>query len=164
MDPQQLREALSDDRNCRFLLHDRHKAFSASLAEKVESWGIHVLRSPVRGPTANEQANDSSERLVASVRTTSFLSLPITCVESSASGSDITIPAVHTGPERRSKEYILYMASNFEFFEKRATEVMGHEIRHMLLLHANQLNADAMPELIALRGGYVNSANRLGHL
>jgi peptidoglycan-N-acetylglucosamine deacetylase len=26
---------------------------------------------------------------------------------------------------------------------------MGHETRQILLLHANQLNADAMPELIA---------------
>jgi transposase InsO family protein len=61
---QQLREALSDDRNCRFLLHDRHKTFSASLDEEVASWGIHVLRSPLRMPTANAHC----ERLIGTIR------------------------------------------------------------------------------------------------
>ena len=61
---QQLREALSDDRNCRFLLHDRHETFSASLEETVASWGIYVLRSPVGMPTANAHG----ERLIGSIR------------------------------------------------------------------------------------------------
>jgi transposase InsO family protein len=61
---QQLREALPDDRDCKFLLHDRHKTFSASLDEEVESWGIHVLRSPVRMPTANAHC----ERLIGTIR------------------------------------------------------------------------------------------------
>jgi hypothetical protein len=43
-----LREALPGDHDCKFLLHDRHKTFEASLDEEAESWGIHVLRSPVR--------------------------------------------------------------------------------------------------------------------
>jgi hypothetical protein len=50
---QQLREALPGDRDYKFLLHDRHKTFSTNLDEEVESWGIHVLKSPVRMPTAN---------------------------------------------------------------------------------------------------------------
>ena len=61
---QQLREALPGDQDYEFLLHDRHKTFSASLDQTVESWGIHVLRSPVRMPTANAHC----ERLIGSVR------------------------------------------------------------------------------------------------
>lgn len=61
---QQLREALPGDRDSQFLLHDRHKTFSASLDEEVESWGIHVLRSPVRMPTANAHC----ERLSGTIR------------------------------------------------------------------------------------------------
>ena len=60
----QLREALPGDDNRKFLLHDRHKTFSASLDEDVESWGIHVLRSPVRMPTANAHC----ERLIGTIR------------------------------------------------------------------------------------------------
>jgi putative transposase len=61
---QQLREALPGDQDYKFLLHDRHKTFSDSLDETVESWGIHVLRSPVRMPTANAHC----ERLIGSIR------------------------------------------------------------------------------------------------
>jgi putative transposase len=61
---QQLREALPGDQDYKFLLHDRHKTFSAGLDETVESWGIHVLRSPVRTPTANAHC----ERLIGSIR------------------------------------------------------------------------------------------------
>jgi hypothetical protein len=61
---QQLREALPDDQDYKFLLHDRHKTFSATLDETVKSWGIHVLRSPVRMPTANAHC----ERLIGSIR------------------------------------------------------------------------------------------------
>ena len=61
---QQLREALPGDDDYKFLLHDRHKTFSASLDEMVESWGIHVLRSPVRMPTANAHC----ERLIGTIR------------------------------------------------------------------------------------------------
>jgi putative transposase len=61
---QQLREALPGDEDYRFLLHDRHKTFSASLDETVESWGIRVLRSPVRMPTANAHC----ERLIGTIR------------------------------------------------------------------------------------------------
>jgi putative transposase len=64
MDVQQLREALPADRDYKFLLHDRHKSFSESLDEQIESWGIHVLRSPVRMPTANAHC----ERLIGTIR------------------------------------------------------------------------------------------------
>jgi putative transposase len=59
---QQLHEALPGD--CKFLLHDPHKTFSASLDEEVESWGIRVLRSPVRMPTVNAHC----ERLIGTIR------------------------------------------------------------------------------------------------
>ena len=52
--------------------------------------------------------------------------------------------------------YLAYMDSIFAFFEKRGVEVTGHEIRQILLIHANQLNADMMPDLLAMmrRRGY----------
>lgn len=52
--------------------------------------------------------------------------------------------------ERIRKTYLAYMESIFEFFELRSLEVTGHEIRQILLLHASQLNADTMPDLIAM--------------
>jgi peptidoglycan/xylan/chitin deacetylase (PgdA/CDA1 family) len=46
--------------------------------------------------------------------------------------------------------YLSYMESIIDFFEKRSVEVTGHEVRQILLIHASQLNADAMPDLIAM--------------
>ena len=54
---QQLWEALPGDQDYKFPLHDRHKTFSASLDETVESRGIQILRSPVRMPTAKGYAS-----------------------------------------------------------------------------------------------------------
>lgn len=58
---------------------------------------------------------------------------------------------------RRVREaYIDYMDSIFTFFEQWSKEVVGREFPQILLLHANRLNADAMPELLAMmkRRGY----------
>jgi len=58
--------------------------------------------------------------------------------------------------ERMRAEYVPYMESVVEFFEKRSVEVAGREFPQVLLIHANQLNADLMPELLAMfrRRGY----------
>jgi len=49
-----------------------------------------------------------------------------------------------------------YMESVVAFFEARAVEVVGHEFPQIFLIHANQLNADSMPDLLAMfrRRGY----------
>ena len=48
------------------------------------------------------------------------------------------------------------MESVVAFFEARSIEVVGREFPQVLLLHANQLNADLMPDLLAMfrRRGY----------
>jgi putative transposase len=61
---QQLREALPGDQEYKFLLHDRHKTFSAGLDEEVEKWNIAILKSPAHTPTANAFC----ERLIGSIR------------------------------------------------------------------------------------------------
>lgn len=72
---------------------------------------------------------------------------------------DYLYAALYTSPkhaERVRREYVPYMESVVAFFERRAVAVVGREIPQILLLHANRLNADLMPELIAMfrRRGY----------
>ena len=57
---------------------------------------------------------------------------------------------------RVRREYIPYMESVVAFFEARSVEVTGHEVSQILLIHANQLNADLMPQLLDMfrRRGY----------
>jgi peptidoglycan-N-acetylglucosamine deacetylase len=52
--------------------------------------------------------------------------------------------------------YIAYMNTIFDFFEKRSIEVVGYEMRQILLLHVNPLNADCLDDLVEMmkRRGY----------
>jgi peptidoglycan/xylan/chitin deacetylase (PgdA/CDA1 family) len=58
--------------------------------------------------------------------------------------------------DRAAQGYVPYMESVVAFFEQRSVEVFGREFPQILLIHANQLNADQMPELLAMfrRRGY----------
>jgi peptidoglycan/xylan/chitin deacetylase (PgdA/CDA1 family) len=73
--------------------------------------------------------------------------------------SDYMYAALYTRSEHRERvrtEYIPYMESVVEFFERRAVEVAGREFPQVLLIHANALNADLMPDLLDMfrRRGY----------
>ena len=73
--------------------------------------------------------------------------------------SDYQYAALYTRPEYRERvrqEYVPYMESVVAFFEARSIEVVGREFPQILLLHANELNADLVPDLLAMfrRRGY----------
>ena len=54
-----------------------------------------------------------------------------------------------------SVEYLKFADAKFEFCERVANELFGHPIVHVLLLHANELNADnfdALAGVIRNRG------------
>src|ERR1700758_552364 len=62
---QQLRDAIPSDHPYQFLIHDRDTIFSSELDAEVKStFGLRVLRTPVRAP----QANAYCERLMGRVR------------------------------------------------------------------------------------------------
>jgi len=50
--------------------------------------------------------------------------------------------------QRAKSAYVPYLESVIAFFEGRSREVAGHDFPQILLLHANQLNAECMPALI----------------
>ena len=58
--------------------------------------------------------------------------------------------------KRVADAYVPYMESVFEHFERLSTETFGREVRQVLLLHANEINADRFDELAAMlkRRGY----------
>jgi peptidoglycan-N-acetylglucosamine deacetylase len=51
---------------------------------------------------------------------------------------------------RVSEEYLKYADLAFDFSEKMAMELFGHPIKHILLLHSNELNADNFEGLVTL--------------
>jgi peptidoglycan/xylan/chitin deacetylase (PgdA/CDA1 family) len=48
------------------------------------------------------------------------------------------------------QDYVPYLSIIVQFFEQRAIEVTGHEIPQILLIHASQLNADQMPQILEM--------------
>jgi peptidoglycan/xylan/chitin deacetylase (PgdA/CDA1 family) len=67
--------------------------------------------------------------------------------------SDYQYAALYTRPqfrERVRQAYVPYMESIVAFFEARSIEVVGREFPQVLLLHANEINADLMPDLLAM--------------
>jgi peptidoglycan/xylan/chitin deacetylase (PgdA/CDA1 family) len=58
--------------------------------------------------------------------------------------------------KRVADAYVPYMESVFEHFERLSSETFGREVRQVLLLHANEINADRFDELAAMmkRRGY----------
>jgi len=74
--------------------------------------------------------------------------------------ADYMYAALYTRPEfkaRVRKEYVPYMESVVAFFETRSVEVVGREFPQILLIHASEMNADLMPDLLAMfrSRGYV---------
>ncbi len=55
------------------------------------------------------------------------------------------------------RDYIDYMRSVFDFYEKLSASFLGYEVPQTLLIHANNLNADYLDELVELikNRGYV---------
>lgn len=51
---------------------------------------------------------------------------------------------------RVRREYVPYMESLAAFFERRSVDVVGREIPQILLIHASQMNAELMPDLLAM--------------
>jgi peptidoglycan-N-acetylglucosamine deacetylase len=49
-----------------------------------------------------------------------------------------------------SEEYLKFVGLAFEYVEKTAGELFGQDIKHILLLHSNELNADNLDALLSL--------------
>ncbi|HNC45940.1 MAG TPA: polysaccharide deacetylase family protein [Acidobacteriota bacterium] len=49
-----------------------------------------------------------------------------------------------------SEAYLTYTETMFEYYEKLSQDILGRQVRHILLLHANELNADYFDELVSL--------------
>lgn len=65
--------------------------------------------------------------------------------------AEVYARAKHQGDENLMKRiadaYLPYMETMFDFFEKLSVDVLGYEVKQVLLLHANELNADHFDDL-----------------
>lgn len=79
---------------------------------------------------------------------------PVTIENSDWMFNALYTPAKLTGNKQElksvSKAYLTYTETMFEYYEKLSQDVLGRQVRHILLLHANELNADYFDELVVL--------------
>lgn len=52
--------------------------------------------------------------------------------------------------QKIATDYLVYMEKIFTFYEKLSSEFLGYELPQTLLIHANNLNADYLDELIGM--------------
>lgn len=50
---------------------------------------------------------------------------------------------------RLRREHVPYMLAKVAYFERQSRDLLGREIAQVWLLHANELNAEVLPELVA---------------
>lgn len=85
---------------------------------------------------------------------------PVTIDNADYVFADVYFKAKKRGDAETAKRvadaYVPYMETVFEHFERLAAETFGREIKHVHLLHANEINADRFDELAAMlkRRGY----------
>jgi peptidoglycan-N-acetylglucosamine deacetylase len=112
---------------------------------------LRYFRSPMlwTGPTPA-----AKERLELFLKSHRYEQSPVTIDNSDWIFANVYSRALRRGDsaitERAIEEYIPYMESVLEFFERRSVEVLGREFPQILLLHANTLNADAGARLLTM--------------
>ncbi len=58
--------------------------------------------------------------------------------------------------EKTARAYLEFTEQMFEFFESASRQILGYDMKHTLLLHANEINADYMDEMVdmMIKRGY----------
>ncbi len=85
---------------------------------------------------------------------------PVTLDNSDYIFASVYATALQHGDRKKADsiraEYISYMQSIVDFFDRRAVEVLGRRLPQILLIHTSELNRDAMPVLLDMfrKSGY----------
>jgi peptidoglycan/xylan/chitin deacetylase (PgdA/CDA1 family) len=128
-----------------------------ALLTKLTGKKPRYFRSPMLHTGADAATKDGLERFL---RENGYEQSPVTYDNSDWMFAWAYARALDTGDKAKARrardEYLPYLDSVIAFFEQRSVEVVGREFPQVMLLHANRLNADMMPELLAMfrRRGY----------
>lgn len=125
------------------------------LAERRMS--LRYFRHPFLNTGPNLEVKRAFERFLAERR---YQIAPVTHDNDEWIFAQLYSDALHRGDaamaQRIADAYVPYMEERFEFYEQFSRALFGREIPQVLLLHANQLNADRFDELARMmeRRGY----------
>ena len=112
---------------------------------------LRFFRHPVLQTGPDLDTKKEFERFLAG---RGYTIAPVTIDNQDFIYAEIYARAKRRGDERLMKrvadDYIPYMERMFEFFEKLSVDVVGYEVKQVLLLHANELNADYFNQLVRM--------------
>ena len=112
---------------------------------------LRYFRSPMLQTGSTPEAKHRLERFLAE---RGYQQAPVTFDNNDYMFAFVYSLALERGEQdlaRRVQDaYIPYMESVIEFFEERSVEVVGRGFPQVLLLHANHLNAEMAPKLLAM--------------
>ena len=118
---------------------------------------IEFFRSPMLQTGVTPEVKDRLERFLEQRH---WRQAPVTFDNSDWMFANVYAAARNRGDaatlKRVREEYVPYLESTIAFFEKRGPEIAGHVFPQILLLHANDLNADMLPDVLDMlrRRGY----------
>jgi peptidoglycan/xylan/chitin deacetylase (PgdA/CDA1 family) len=118
---------------------------------------LHYFRHPFLFTGTTPEYKEGLAKFLAS---RGYTVAPVTLDNADYVFADVYFKAKKRGDAETAKRvadaYVPYMETIFDFFERLSTETFGREVRHVLLLHANEINADRFDELASMmkRRGY----------
>jgi peptidoglycan/xylan/chitin deacetylase (PgdA/CDA1 family) len=101
---------------------------------------------------------EKKEALTALLEKHGYITAPVTVDNSDwifARAYDIALDKADTAMQKRLRaDYVPYMMSKVKYFESQSVDLLGRNISHILLIHANTINAICLANLLAaLQGG-----------
>jgi beta-lactamase class A len=133
--PEYEQNILQDENVLRPLLEARHKK-------------LEFFRYPMLHAGATPETKREIEQFLAAH---GYRNAPVTF-----DNSDYMFALAYLKPEfaeRVRMEYLPYLESVLDFFERRAVEVVGREFPQIMLLHASELNSQMMPAILEMFRG-----------
>lgn len=115
------------------------------------------FRHPFTHSGATAEAKQGLEDFLAS---RGYTIAPFTIENSDYVFNAVYLRALSSGDKMLAEKvraaYVAYNDVVFDYFERRSREVLGYEVRQIVLIHVNRINADCLDELLRKwkAGGY----------
>jgi peptidoglycan-N-acetylglucosamine deacetylase len=112
---------------------------------------LRYFRHPFLNTGASLEMNSAFDKILAD---RNYIVAPVTL-----DNQDYVFAALYTDAlknkdrammKRVGEAYVPYMEAYFEFYERQSSTLLGYEIKQILLVHANMLNADYFDGMIAM--------------
>jgi peptidoglycan/xylan/chitin deacetylase (PgdA/CDA1 family) len=112
---------------------------------------LRYFRHPFLNTGASLEMKNAFDKILAD---RNYIVAPVTLDNQDYVFAAIYADALKNGDrammKRVGEAYVPYMEAYFEFYERQSSTLLGYEIKQILLVHANMLNADYFDGMIAM--------------